>query len=177
MFRNNTSSTISSLTNLVSGLKKNPAKGSFMIAGTKYTAAQLVTIAQAIITALQAVGLAKGTYLKAVRSADKLFAQNRSMFLNLVQQIQAQAGDDTALLATYGLTPRKQRGKTTLQQKVAAADKSDATRAARHTMGKTQKKAITGATAPAAAPSASSPTAIAGNPALQTAVTTPLAGH
>src|SRR3979409_1544989 len=63
-------------------------------------------------------------------------------------------GDTSPALADFGLAPPK-KPVTTPEKKDAAADKMRATRAARHTMGKKQKKAIKGvvpATAPEAPP-------------------------
>ena len=48
------------------------------------------------------------------------------------------------VLADFGLAPKKARTPLTVAQKAAAAAKSKATRAARHTMGKVQKQAVTG---------------------------------
>jgi hypothetical protein len=122
-----------------------------LIDGAKYTAAQLVTILQSIVTALLAVPVAKGTYLKAVRSADALLEQYRGVTVQLKQSLQMQAKDNTEALAVYGLTPRKSTGVRTPKVNVAAADKALATRAARHTMGPKKKLQITGATVAAAA--------------------------
>jgi hypothetical protein len=59
----NINNTIVLLNILASGLKKNQSKGSFSIAGAKFTASQLVMILQSIVTAMEAVLPAKGTYL------------------------------------------------------------------------------------------------------------------
>jgi hypothetical protein len=173
--RINNNSTIVSLTSLINGLKKNQPKAVFLLSETKYTTAQLVTIMQSIITSLQAVTPAQGAYLRASRAAATLQTQNRAALRDLKQFLQIQSGGNTELLSQYGLKPRKQGGATTPEEKVAGANAAKATRVARHTMGKKQKKSITGATAPAAP--ASAPTAISGNPALQTAVVPVIPGH
>ena len=54
------------------------------------------------------------------------------------------------ILNDFGMTPSKPAGPKTVKMKVVAADKRAATRVARHTMGKNQKKGITGVTAAAA---------------------------
>ena len=149
--KQNSTSTLAALTRLVSGLKKNQPKGLFLLAGSKYTANQLVTILQSIITALQAVPVAKGTYQKTIKSSDALLEQHHAVIVQLKQSLQMQADADTELLADYGLTPRKPNGIRTPKVNVAAADKAKATRAARHTMGSKQKREITGATVAAAA--------------------------
>jgi hypothetical protein len=53
-------------------------------------------------------------------------------------------GNAPSTLADYGLAPRKVRAPLTSEQKAAAAAKSAATRAARHTMGTVQKKGVKG---------------------------------
>ena len=178
---------IASLNHLISGIKKHQPKAVFVLLEKKVTAAELVTILQSIVTALEAVAPAKGAYLQASRSADALLAQNRGTLRVLKQQLQGQGATNTELLADYGLVPRKLGGAKSPQEKAAAAVSAKATRAARHTMGKKQKAKITGATAaavsaPSTTPTVStvsvaSPTVIAGNPAVQTAVTPAIPGH
>jgi hypothetical protein len=188
--------TIASLNSLIFGIKKYQPKVVFAVSGKKYTAAQVTTIIESIVEALQAVGPARGTYLRASRSADALLAQNGTFLQGLKSVIQTAEGDNPATLADYGLTPRKLGGKTTPAIKAAAAEQAKATRVARHTMGKKQKAKITGASAaasvaqssapmttaptsaaPTANPAETAPTAVSGNPALQTAVTPGISGH
>jgi hypothetical protein len=76
-------------------------------------------------------------------------------------------GDTSPALADFGLAPPK-KPLTTPEKKAAAADKMRATRAARHTMGKKQKKAIKGVV-PATAPEAPPP-AVSQEAALSTAL-------
>jgi hypothetical protein len=61
--------------------------------------------------------------------------------------------DQVDVLADFGLTGRKTRV-VTPEEKVTAAAKARATRAARHTMGKRQKAAIKGALEPSASEAA-----------------------
>jgi hypothetical protein len=175
LMKQNSITTIASLSSLVSGLKKNQPKGVFAIDGARYTAAQLVSIFQTILAALQAVPAAKGTYQKAVRSSDALQAQYHAVTVQLKQSLQMQAGADTELLADYGLTPRKRPGVRSPKVNVAAADKAVATRAARHTLGPKKKLQITGATVAAAQALASAGTPIVAAPPSATPVVTP--GH
>jgi hypothetical protein len=53
-------------------------------------------------------------------------------------------GSASSVLADYGLTPRKARAPMTTDKQAAAVAKRNATRAARHTMGSVQKKAVKG---------------------------------
>jgi hypothetical protein len=77
-------------------------------------------------------------------------------------------GNAPSTLAELGLAPRKAPTPLTVEQKATAAAKRAATRAARHTMGSVQKKAVTGdvksvviTPVAASAPSATSPAAAA----------------
>jgi hypothetical protein len=187
MSTTNITNLIASMNHLVSGIKENQPKAVFVLSGTKYTAAELVTLLQKIVTALQAVPPVRGAYLEAAKAADTLVTQNRGVLRSLKRYLQNQVGDKASVLATYGLTPEKSTGTRSPAAKVAAADAAKATRVARHTMGKKQKAKITGATAAASSASsttqavttvsAASPTAIAGDAATQVAVTSPVVGH
>jgi hypothetical protein len=59
------------------------------------------------------------------------------------------------MLQDFGFDAPKPRGKKTVAAKAQGIAKAEATRAARHTMGKKQKAAIKGTVAPVATPTAS----------------------
>jgi hypothetical protein len=175
--RKTVNNTIAALNSLASGLKKNQPKGSFLLVGTKYTTAQLVTIIQSIVTALLAVPPTKAAYLKTTRSAGALQRQYRAVFRDLRQLLQLNTSDDMEVLADYGLTPRKLGGAGSPEVKVAAADKARATRTARHTMGPKERLQITGTTvalanaAASTAPAATSTPIVAALPSATSPVT------
>jgi hypothetical protein len=148
-----TTTRIASLNALIAGLQKNKPKGTFTLSGTTYTAAQLVTICNSILTSLGAVPPARAAYRDAVASADAVLAEHHDVLRDLKQLLQLQAGTAMAVLADYGITPRKPTGPVSPKVKVAAAEKAEATRTARHTMGSKQKALITG-TVPVPAPAA-----------------------
>ncbi len=66
-----------------------------------------------------------------------------------------------ALVEDFGSEAPKPLGRKTVATKAKANAQADATRQARHTMGKKQKTAIKGTVAPAATPATPAPTAAA----------------
>ena len=76
-----------------------------------------------------------------VRARTKAFVQSYRAI------VQGMFKDVPDMLAVFGLVPPKQP-KVTVAVKVEAIEKSKATRAARGTMGKKQRKRLTGKTAP-----------------------------
>ena len=87
--------------------------------------------------------------------------------------VKATFGSSPDVLADFGLAP-KARAQVTVETKAVAAAKRKATRAARHTMGPKQKKAITGVVPdPLVIPThAPSPTVTTATPASPTAPAT-----
>ncbi|MGH7439052.1 MAG: hypothetical protein ACRENE_25465 [Polyangiaceae bacterium] len=61
-----------------------------------------------------------------------------------VSFVRARFGDQPDVLADFGLEPRKARTPLTIDEQAAAVAKRKATRQARHTMGKKQKKKVKG---------------------------------
>jgi hypothetical protein len=89
-------------------------------------------------------------------------AKSRALVTGVRQALQAAFADSAETLAKYGLKPRK-KPVVSPQTRVAAAAKAKATRAARHTMGSNQKKAVKGdVTAVSVTPVKSSGSPLAG---------------
>jgi hypothetical protein len=140
-----------SLNLLVAGIEKHLAGASLVVATTTYSSATLVTSFQSLTTAIQATATAKAAYQAAVKEEDALFAKIMPLVSGvraLVYQMYAGAIDT---LADFGLTPHK-KAVVTPEERAASIAKAKATRAARHTMGKNQKKAITGSVPTQASP-------------------------
>jgi hypothetical protein len=70
----------------------------------------------------------------------------RSHMAAFVAFVKVAFGKSPDVLADFGLKPRKMKTPLTIEQKAAAAAKRKATRAARHTMGTSQKKKVKGTT-------------------------------
>ena len=136
--------------------------------GQAITPADLVKLVQSCIDAANAIAPAKVKWQAAVQAANALNKQVTPLLRGLRTYVINTYGPTSTVLADFGFSPTKTVVKTP-EVKVEAAKKSAATRKARNTLGKKQKKSITGATASPAAP-ATPPTASA--PATPTAPAT-----
>jgi hypothetical protein len=146
--------------NLIDGITKHEKSiPSFLIRGTSYKAADVIGIVQAQVNAAKTTFSTRAIWQNAVKAERDERAKNQPFVSALRQTLQAMFSDSVDSLADFGLTPRKPRV-ITPAKKAAAALKAKATRDARHTMGKNQKKDIKGAapaTTPATHPSTGSP--------------------
>jgi hypothetical protein len=124
------------------------------LGSTTFTATALVQLLQSMADALAAADAAKASWEGALKSVNDTQAKVGPVIRNYQAWVVATYEGSPSTLADYGVTPRKVPAPLTAAQKAAAALKREATRAARHTMGKVQKKSVKG-TAPAAVPVAS----------------------
>jgi hypothetical protein len=150
---------------------------SISLNGVTYTPVQIKSILQADIDATNAIDATKAAWSKAVADGRVTRAEATAMLRALRSYLIATSGAGAVgLLADFGFLPPKPK-KVAVKTKAAAVDKTLATRAARHTMGKNQKKEVKGAPAAAAAPPSPAPvtpaSAAAPAPAGGTAGTTP----
>ena len=155
--------------NLINGLTKHESVlSSFLVGGTSFKTSDVITALQARLAAANTAQSTRATWLAAVKANATARASTQTLVSNAVQALKLMFAGSIESLAEFGLKPRKVRTAPTPEQKVAAAAKAKATRAARHTMGSTQKKSVKGTittiappTSPsastAAAPSASAP--------------------
>ena len=157
---------IADLGKLISGIKEHQPNGVFSVVGRTATAAEAVPTLQSIVDALNALIGAHSALKEAVVTADNLSKVNQAFVRDIRLNIQMLYAQSASTLGDFGLAPRKV-AVLTPQQRVVAADKARATRAARHTMGSKQKAGITGAT-PVATTSSSTP-AVTATPAATTA--------
>jgi hypothetical protein len=129
---------------LIDGLTKHAATlPPFLIAGASTTTTEVIAKLQARIAAANAVAPARGTWQAAVEAARSQVASTKSLVGAVKQALLLAFAGQADVLADFGLSPRKPRV-VTPETKIAAAAKAKATRAARHTAGPVQKKAITG---------------------------------
>jgi hypothetical protein len=145
---------------LLAGTKKHFANaGTLSFSSGSVTPAQIEASLQTLIDLRQGVDAAKAASKARINDeatqAPPLLRQ-LTEFQAFVRVTFAHSPD---VLADFGLQPRKAPTPLTVEQKAAAAAKAKATRAARHTMGKQQKKAVKGTTPPVVSPSPSSPVA------------------
>ena len=139
-------------TQVMVGIQKHITSPVVLI-GVTYAQTALLQLFQSWGTAAVAVATAKAQYHAAVVAEEMLFKTCQAVWLALQSYARITYATDTAALADFGYVPVKHTAPTPAV-KAAAAVKAKATRAARHTMGKNQKKLVTAA-APAAAPATS----------------------
>ena len=114
------------------------------------------------------LGVSLAVARAAGEKADDVYLLLRSA---LIGQYGKQAN---ATLNDFGMRPPKSAAATTAKVKAEAVDKRAATRVARHTMGKVQRKAVTGASVSTPAPVATAaPVAAPAAPAAPETPTTP----
>ncbi|HEY4014171.1 MAG TPA: hypothetical protein VGM06_12590 [Polyangiaceae bacterium] len=170
--KNNRRDLVSADQALADGLGKHAsAITSIVIGGVSQTTADIVAVLQARIDSANAAQTTWATWRNAV-AADRAERTKTQAYVSGVKQalLVAFTGQVDAL-ADFGMTPRKPRV-VTPEEKVTAAAKAKATRAARHTMGKKQKAAIKGALPPTdATPEAPASPSPAPAPAGSTTVT------
>ncbi len=145
-----------------------------LLMGSKtYAKSTVVAVLDAYLNAHTATAAAKVPWTKAVVAEKAALADARDMRALLRVFFQNRLGASSPDLTKIGFEPRKVP-KVPVKTKAAAADKTVATRKARHTMGKVQKKDIKGtpATAAPGASPAPAPAAASAAPAAKPAGTT-----
>ena len=140
---------------LIAGTQKHPPTGSLTVGGGTFTATTLVQLLQSLADALGAVDSAKASWKDALKNAADVKAKVGPVVQAYRSWVVATYGNAPSMLADYDVTPRKVPAPLTAEQKVAKAAKAKATRTARNTLGKKQKKSVKG-TVPAAVPVTSS---------------------
>jgi hypothetical protein len=141
------------LTAIAAGMKSSwpPGQQTIVIDQQAYTPAQFEAKIDSALAPFQGVVDARTVLRTALRNrADALPGAEKlvSAFYAVLPQY---IGSNNADQEKFGKQPPKARAPRTAEQKAEAAAKAKATRAARHTMGKNQKKAIKGQVPPPAA--------------------------
>jgi hypothetical protein len=130
---------------LIAGTNKHLANVTqVMLAGGSFTPTQVTAKLQALVNLRNDVDAAKAS-TKAKLATEKTDMAPLRIFMDaFVTFVKAAYSTSPDVLADFGLHP-KARTPQTVEAKAAAAAKSKATRAARHTMGTKQKKSVKGA--------------------------------
>jgi hypothetical protein len=142
---------------LIAGTQKHTPTGSLTIGNVTYAAPALVQLLGSLADAIDATDAARVRWQDALKNVKAARAKVGPVVTDYQAWVAATYAGAPSMLADYGVAPRKARTPLTVEQKAAAAAKRKATRAARHTMGKVQKKGVKGTvttTAPATQPSA-----------------------
>jgi chorismate mutase len=135
---------IQSDTQLMNGMQKNFPSTTFTIQSGQQTTAQVATVLTARINAAQAVLTAKAAYHSAVVAYEQEEEQTEPLVQGIRQTILTMYSASPQILSDCGVSARKANTPLTAQQKVVAAAKAKATRAARGTMTAKEKAAIKG---------------------------------
>jgi hypothetical protein len=150
---------------LIGGLVKHATEiPSMVISGSFMTNKDLVATVQTRVDSAQAVLSTRASWLTAVQAERDERAGTKTYVSGLRQALLVAFGNQVDTLADFGLTARALHVRTP-EERLAVAAKGAATRAARHTMGARQKKAIHGSVAaklvvtPETPPSGSTPVA------------------
>jgi hypothetical protein len=132
---------------LITGTNKHYPSSSqaLTFGGATHTVAALTQLFQSFVDLREAVIASQAT-TKAKVAAERAQAPSLLVVIDeFVAFVRVTFGGQPDALADFGLAPPKARTPLTAEQKAVAAAKGKATRAARHTAGKNQKKGVKGA--------------------------------
>jgi hypothetical protein len=156
---------------IILGIQKNLQHvSSLPLGGMTFTPDALVKLVQSHLDSINAIAASRATWHSQVVSGQALSAQLTPILRGLRQYVINANGETSPVLADFGFTAPK-KGVLTPDEKAAAAVKTKATREARHTMGKVQKKSVKG-TAPATAPLGDATKAPSSTPPTATTIVT-----
>jgi hypothetical protein len=170
-------STVSRVKQLVTGTAKHYPNGSqeLFFGGETRTVSAVAQLLQSFVDLREAVLAAQATSRTRVAAEHARAPALLAVIDEYVTFVRAAFGAQPDVLADFGLAPPKARATPTAEQKAAAAAKRASTRAARHTMGKNQKKSVKGAvtTTVVVTPSPGSPPVTSPAPASPSGATPP----
>lgn len=170
---------------LIAGTNKHYANASQPLAfgGATYTVTALTALLQSFVDLRQAVDDAAAAHRSKVAAEAAQAPHLRGVISAFVAYVKATFGNSPDALADFGISPRKARTPQTAEQKAAAVAKRAGTRAARHTMGANQKKAVKGgpvtvtiSTTPVSAPTPAAPSSQPAAPTASPAAPAPAGG-
>jgi hypothetical protein len=132
---------------LILGIGKHYPDGSqsIPVGGATFTVTALTQLMQDFVDQRAAVETAKAAVQAKVGTERSRAPSQLAVIRAFETIVRGTFGNSADVLADFGLAPPKARVPMTAEQKAVAAVKREATRAARHTMGKNQKKAVKGA--------------------------------
>jgi hypothetical protein len=131
---------------LITGANKHFPNASqvLQVGGATFTVSGLMALLQSVVDNRNAVEASKAA-TKAKVQAEQIQAPSRLAVIHALETVvRGMFGDSADVLADFGLEPIKARAPRTTEEKAVSAAKRAATRKARGTMGKNQKKDIKG---------------------------------
>ena len=150
---------------LITGYQAHLASASTLVDGVLMTGADVIALLQGRVSKVTTVVTSRAAYQAAVKAAAASESSTAATVSALIESVYVAYGNAPDILSDFGLAPHR-KGVLTPAQRIAATEKAKATRAARHTMGKKQKAAITGQT-PATTATATPAVTPAATPATQ----------
>jgi hypothetical protein len=144
MTRSNSKLLFAEIQKVIGGVQKHLAGQSLVLAGTTITSDDLVTELTGVATQIGTVESSRQSWLTNSRALDETISTTYEPRITALHRlVESRFGLGGAELVDFGMKPRSPR-KRTGQEIVATAQKSAATRTARHTVGPRQKQAIHG---------------------------------
>jgi hypothetical protein len=132
---------------MAAGTKKNLESYASITVGTqKLTPAEIVSVYETRLARAKATAEALAIYRATLKDEREERAKTAKFAAAFKRIVEGMFFDSPKLLADFGLKPVRST-KRKVADKAAAVEKSNATREARHTMSKKQKKGIKGAPA------------------------------
>jgi hypothetical protein len=131
---------------LITGANKHFPNGSqvLQVGGVTSTVRGVTGVMQTLVDNRDAVEVSKAA-MKAKIETERSQAPNQLAMIRAFETVvRGTFGNSADVLADFGLAPPKARTPLTAEAKAVAAAKRKATRAARHTMGKNQRKSVQG---------------------------------
>jgi hypothetical protein len=139
-------------TRAIAGVQKNlSTMAAINLAGVPFTPTSLIALLQAYANLVTALLAADAQLHDTVLSERAQRKQVLSVLLALERFVSNLLGPSSTKLGDFGFSPKKV-GKESVATKAEALKKSEATRVARHTMGKKEKLSITGSATNGATP-------------------------
>jgi hypothetical protein len=138
------STTIQSYEALINGIRTNCPSGSFILRGQSYTSVQAIAFVESLQNAAIAVRDAKCAWKDARAAAKQAEATDGVIAKELRDVLALSFSNMHTALGDFGMTPKKARTPMTVEARLVATAKLQATRKARGTTSRKQKLLITG---------------------------------
>jgi hypothetical protein len=130
----------------IAGANKHFPNGSqpLQVGGVTSTVAGVTGLMQAFVDNRDAVEVSKAATKAKIETERVQSPAQLAVIRAFETVVRGTFGNSADVLADFGLAPPKARTPMTAEEKAVAAAKRKATRTARHTMGKNQKKSVQG---------------------------------
>jgi len=130
----------------ITGANKHLSTGiqQIQVGGATFTVTGLTALLQSFVDNREAVEVSKAATKAKVQVEQAQSPSQLAIIRAFEKVVRGMFGDSADVLADFGLAPPKARALRSAEEKAVSAAKSAATRTARGTMGKVQKKSVKG---------------------------------